>query len=488
MEEESNPNNLIKNNKYLNKNKSIKIGKIIIYFIIILTLIILVVSIILKFDKSESCVSECSNLNERVCTDSGYKICEEQTKNCLKWFTKECESDLKCLDGICSKDEKVYNKLDIINSENIDQELGNRIELINSKNVKDKINILFIPQRINETMNISNIIKNFFYQNKTDNTVSEMDELKIEPGIGLFNTEPFSNYSGKFNVAYMSNNLNETYFQCDVQDPNTVNDGELGFLMCNDTLITEKYASFKPDYIIILFNLPSMKYNSFYTKISYININNEDYVRTFVHEFSHQFAGLADEYVYTDSPSSTCGYYDQNDNTYTTNCFEEYFKEISFIPNIDTLGCPKWCKSYDKNKLMEEQKECAAYNNEEACANANGGGECTWFMTKHPFLNTQCVKAIGYVDIGVGCEGDSKCVFGADYGQLAFNPGIDYSIMGGGEKYNKPSEDHVKSILNCCYPRKETVECNNFRNKFSNLSDSVDESYKIAYGKIVNCR
>ena len=59
----------------------------------------------------------------------------------------------------------------------------------------------------------------------------------------------------------------------------------------------------------------------------------------------------------------------------------------------------------------------------------------------------------------------------------------------GGEEFTYPSKNHLENILECCYPSKDTPECNEFKSKYENIPEDIGINYyfKIAYEKIVNC-
>ena len=354
-------------------------------------------------------------------------------------------------------------------------DLGEKKYIQGSGKSDEKIDILFIPQNIADISLMEPFIKKIFF-----------NEKGAPEGRGLFNTEPFTAYKDKFNIFYAGKNLDSEYFNCylEQQDPN----GPLKWQLhqsCDNLKVQDTYKIFNPDYIIVIFDLPP-GYTSSGGELQFLDIDTPNFAWTFVHEFGHQFGGLADEYITTGSPSYHCGAWIQVSPEYGSdyNCFESYAKAISIYPNIDTLGCPKWCDSYDNNKLIEENQLCSGITEQE-CADKNGGSTCTWFKTKHPFFNSNCVRTTGWENIGINCIENSQCVFGGDYGQLAFNPGV--SIMTGGLEFNNPSKNHLANILQCCYPRINSNYCNTFRSKFINPPTDANSHLKIAYQKIVDC-
>lgn len=239
--------------------------------------------------------------------------------------------------------------------------LGEKIEILSSGGSNENIDLLFIPQGISDISMIESKINNLFYNL----------EGAVE-GKGLFETVPFDNYVDKFNIAYINQNINETYFDFSftkLQEGSTPR--RLHFYF-NTQKIKEKYAEFNPDYIIILFD---SDYTSGGAEIQQLNLAAHNYVWTFVHEFGHQFGGLADEYILTNSPSYRCGSYAGNAGKIeekfaisSGNCFIDHENSLSYYPNLDVLGCPKWCEDYDKSKLIKENEICSVYDNENDCS------------------------------------------------------------------------------------------------------------------------
>jgi hypothetical protein len=347
-------------------------------------------------------------------------------------------------------------------------DLGKKKVLLNSGSSDQKIDLLFIPQRIQDMSKIPEIVNELLNNPVRDSAAT-----------GLFSIAPFKGNINRFNVAYVDKNLDEDYFDCTLEKPEA---GKPTFALrhgCDYKKISERYSKFNPDYIVVLFDLPS-GYQSTGGVVQRLDIDSPDKVNTFVHEWGHQFGGLADAYPYTGSPSFHCG------TAQDTSCFEEYNQALEFYPNLDVLGCPKWCESYDLDKLIEINKICTKITNQQECEKFNLGGICTWFETKHPYLNSHCIKVQTFQDIGINCLEDTKCWMGGDYSPLAFNPG-DGIMQDRQGKFSKPSLDHLTSILDCCYPRKNTAKCKQFRNSLLNVPDKVNYHLSVAFSKIVSC-
>ena len=463
-----------------------------------------------------TCQNECSPAGSKRCSNNSYQICGNYDNDpCLEWgLVINCPANTICQNGICvaqkCTDGTLYGQCstnkpmycdngnlinraslcgctlnyEIVDDNCVPQEkvttLGKKTWVLYNGSPSEKLDLLFIPSNISNFSTLRSKLNDILYKSGTD--------INGEPMVSLFNIEPFKSYKNRFNVAYVNKNINESLFGCWKEESDPTKPPQRLHFLCNDDKIKEEYKIFEPDYIIVVFN-EADHYTSSGGEIQYLNINLESSSRfatlswTFVHEFGHQFGGLADEYVTTGSPSRHCG----TAASYT--CFENYKKALEYYPNLDTLGCPKWCQSYDLNKdeiLMRENNECGEIKNQENCR-ATLALSCTWFDLKHPFFNTHCVSTQGVSNIGINCEGDTICAFGGDYGQLAFNPGP--GIMGGGTKFNKPFKEHLESILDCCYPRKETSSCQNFRNQFQNIpaSASILPDLREAFNKISSC-
>lgn len=375
-----------------------------------------------------------------------------------------------CPDGmVCQQDNScVFMEL----------ELGKKVYILNNGDPRGKLDLLFIPRNVSDFSVLESNINNILF-----NT-----------GItSLFNTEPFKSHQSQFNISYVDKNINEIFFDCPRDKPDLTKPIQLRFFVCNNNKIKEVYARFDPDYIVVISN--DSEHISSAGEILYLNeslgsslVSYRRLGRTFVHEFGHQFGGLVDEYAvvpFSEGPCRTSQNYE---------CFKNYAEALKIYPNLDTIGCPKWCKSYDINKdtsLTERNKFCGAAKNSEECKTLTSQYGCVWFELEHPFFNSHCITELaGNNNIGINCDDNTGCYFGGDYGQLAFNPGG--SVMSGSTMnrgFNEPSKKHLESILKCCYSRQETDFCNNFRNKFKDIPVSalVGSIFRTVYNKIISC-
>lgn len=356
-------------------------------------------------------------------------------------------------------------------------DLGNQHFLLNNGDPQEKLDILFIPWRISDLSSLPALVEKLFF----------VDDSGAYDGLFMF--PPFSENQQKFNVSYVDKNIDEDFFHCYVQVPQP-GDPPGWYLNheCSETLVKEGYTRFQPDYIVILFDLP-LGYHSTGGEIMYLESDAgsengtpelQNYVAwVFVHEFAHQFGGLADEYTYGSRIVSTqCGYDDPT-------CFDRYYERaIKAVPNVDQVGCPKWCTEYNLLPLIAENAICAGKLTEEECL--GDGSTCNWFANPHPALGTRCVISYSWVATGTQCTENIACYLGADYAPLAFRPAID-SIMSGGQSFNTPSEAHLKKALECCYPKSDTADCQQFRASISNPDPETNYHLAKALRKIASC-
>lgn len=361
-------------------------------------------------------------------------------------------------------------------------DLGNKVYVLNNGSSKEKMDILFIPQGITDFSLFKSRIEDILYRSGND--------IYDVPFVNLLNVEPFKSYKNKLNVFYADKNIDEAFFGCPTQDLDPAGDGVV--FTCSRGGIGDIYKFFDYDYIVVVFTRHGYTSNAS-GDIQYLEFNLSQYreyssfEETFIHELGHQL-GLADEYVLPESPSRNCG--NAMYGPKSGQCFEEYAKIVKLYPNLDTLGCPKWCQSYDLSKddiLMRDNEVCSQIQTAEECKKNYPINNCTWFNMKHPFFNANCVAIRGTKDIGINCLEDTQCVLGGDYGQLAFNPGL--NIMNSySTKLAGPSIDHIQNILNCCYPYQGSEVCKNFINQFKGL-DGVGLSghFVKAYRKIGYC-
>jgi len=336
----------------------------------------------------------------------------------------------------------------------------------------DKIDILFIPWGFSDLSTLPGIIDGMF----NNSGISTQRD-------GLFSHPPFDGYKDRFNISYINKNIDTTSFGCyqEQSDPNGIPKWNLDF-NCDNSKLKTGYSVFSPDYIVVLTDMGD-GYNAWGGEVQYINKNRNNLEFTFVHEFAHQL-GLADEYG---QGSGAIGYWcGSSASTVDMNsCYSNYLSQIEDIPNLDSVGCPKWCESYDLNLIFNsnDYKQCAPITNQTECL--ADGVHCNWFNAPHPFLNARCVPTNFLGDIGINCKQNMQCRYGVHYGQLAFSSTV--SIMSGGAEFNQPSIDHFDNIFKCCFPYTDSNECSQYRSSMASVNTKTDYYMKIAYNKISTC-
>jgi hypothetical protein len=355
-------------------------------------------------------------------------------------------------------------------------DLGQLHYVVRSGDPDEKLDILFIPRRMTDMAQIEASIKNIVGITGSSAAVES-----------FFDEAPFSSYKTEYNFAYVDKNIDEVAFNCYVQPPDPNNPSAILGHGCNTQAVIQGYSQFRPDYIVLLFDLPS----------GYISsageIMNLEYDQSFVqsgqmrhlfkHEFAHQYGGLADEYTLGSGRDSYhCSWW----LGVGESCFDKYAESIRPVPNIDTVGCPKWCSQYDLTNLLAENASCAAFTTRDACIDS-GSRWCNWLNTPHPFLGTRCVIPQSSQPVGTVCSQNVQCVYGADYGQLAFRPNS-MSIMGTGvDEFNIPSQEHLGKALSCCFPRKETAECQALFDNAQLITPGTNYNLGKALTKLSQC-
>jgi hypothetical protein len=365
-----------------------------------------------------------------------------------------------------------------INSTYFSKEEG--IYFLYSGQPEEKIDILFMLWNISPSQtNISKYLNDIFYNDTSINPISNLSKNAIE----FFNMVPFIGKEDRFNIIYINRTLDENYFSCGIG----------GFKTCNKDVIFNKINQFNADYVVIIFDLNKVQ-NSFTTEILYLefitNSAPSSLTTTFIHEFGH-LMGLNDEYYSKNSPSYICG------TASSYGCYDNEILSIEFYPNLDVVGCPKWCSGeYNLTKLLNQQASCTEITVKEECTYLKEDPPgvfatigCTWFNLPHRVIGSNCIKAEPSIDIGINCTQGTGCYLGGGYGQIAFRPGYN-SIMystSSNQIFTYPSLNHINQTLNCCYPRVNSSECNTFRNIFTNLPASFNYFLKYNLNKIHNC-
>ncbi|MBI2671452.1 hypothetical protein HYX16_00800 [Candidatus Woesearchaeota archaeon] len=298
----------------------------------------------------------------------------------------------------------------------------------------------------------------FIPVNFDSNQLGVFNNIIDESITKLFSIYPYSKYKSKFNFYRIDSIFNmgcENY--------------TLGFREqweCDEEKLKQVANNCGAyDHIVIVVN-SEFRGGSGNKKIIYFNSGNSG-PSVFVHEFGgHALAHLQDQYVgdynYNGVPNNQCNNLDHV-------CLKELNVIISRAPNIDSIGCPKWCANY-KNYENEcsriiNENECRCYNRfkeGDKCSIILSDPGCVWFDKPHPDFKTNCIPLRDYYNIGIDCLEGTGCYFGSLLGQFAWRPNknredslMDFQDAG---KFDPVSERQIEKVINCCYPD----NCNNF--------------------------
>lgn len=307
---------------------------------------------------------------------------------------------------------------------------------------------------------------------------NQTKDLVEQATASFFSKEPFASFKERFNISYISNSIDQIKYEC--KSGLSLNRRQT--IYCSTENVIEGYEDYKADYIIVLANDPNRALGSYASAIMLLS-SADIRLNVFVHEMGHMF-GLSDEYA-NNSDASVCANSVDNES-----CYQFYIDSFMASPNIDTLGCPKWCDNYNLYELLKENEPCSQKNNKMECM-FTSGISCVWFEDEHPFLNSKCVIPNSQTDIGLSCQEGTGCYMGAVYGQLMFRSSS-ISMMGNaGQKYdfNAASKDHIEKVINCCFPRNDSTQCNGFRNTLmSDTTTKTSEYLRERLKRIVNCK
>jgi hypothetical protein len=359
--------------------------------------------------------------------------------------------------------------------------------LIHNGNSDEKLDILFIPFNIsNDTF--QNAMQDMLYSTGID-TSNDCGNFVSR---GLFEVEPFKSNAQKFNVEFAKNELNFNFFNC-IYGNQIQGLYSKPPLTCNWDKLRQN-IEFEPDIIVIVgkdFTSQGGGHLILMGDPMSANVNSElgTYSNTFVHEFAHSFGGLTDEYSggYTYNCNGEQCYYvyppDPCVDSSDPNCFSNVEKNIKITPNEDTLGCPSWCKSYNRTLLLLASETCTEKTNMKDCL-TNG---CIWFKQKHPWFNANCIPDKLSQNVGIDCS--SSCVFSGHYSHVGFSPrceegGMMDNMFG---DFNKPSIEHLAAALECCFPKNDSDKCREFSERFKNLPSDVNPYFKPAYNFFSQC-
>jgi len=427
----------------------------------------------------KTCVDFCRNKksNQSLNKDE-YKIsgCEGEDCQLIEGYCENSTGFLEtyecpygCEEGVCRKEsKKIFNDFKY---------------LIENGNSEEKLDIFFIRFNITEE-DFENAIDSILYSKGRQILNSPCGNITSR---GLFEVEPFKSFQNKFNIEYADKQLDFNYFNCQYKQ-------SLGLvskpgLYCNWREL-KKNIPFNPEIIVVI----GKDFQTFANEEIILMGDphsssvdtNAGYEDSFVHEFGHAFGGLTDEYgaSFTSNCDNDCYYVTLPDpciNSKDPSCFSRTEKEISLVPNEDIIGCPKWCEEYDENKLDELSERCISVNNKQDCFLMHG---CLWFEQKHPWFNANCVPGTTEINIGIDCN----CMLRRHFNHLSFSQactdgGMMWSQYG---DFNPVSKEHLKTALECCFPKSNSVKCRGFSEKFK-LSSEINSYFGFAYDKFAEC-
>lgn len=320
--------------------------------------------------QDDYCLDE-HNLTEFWCSENGYSSSIYLCPN-------------KCIDGRCIQDtalEPEYNYF-----------FNDYTTLVQNGNSNEKLDIFFIPLNISTEV-FDNAISNMLY----DTGIAVNNSCGDIYSRGLFETEPFKSNKDRFNIVVSNKELNFNFFNC-VYEGYTPGLRSNPNLNCNLDLIKENIP-FNPEVIVIVgkdFQTSAGGGLVMMGDPSADSSEPQNYSYSFVHEFGHAFGGLTDEYPsaneYNCNDKERGCYYSYLpdpcvDSENITECVFNLEKNLEITPNEDTLGCPKWCESYNETLLQELSSEFKEITNFEDCVISGG----MWFKQKHPWFESNCV-------------------------------------------------------------------------------------------------
>ncbi len=301
--------------------------------------------------------------------------------------------------------------------------LGNKIDYLINGPSATSLNILFLYRQSIALSNIPPTISKF--------------------SVYFTQSDFYKDHANQINYSYIDVPIDELYFGCSGS-----------FFVCTkDNLIYNLYKSrYESDQIVLL---TATDQGAHAGPIVYVGTEVD--APTLIHEFSHALAALGDEYVLPNVQLSQCG----------NLCFSDWSANLPAKPNLDSVGCAKWCSSYNLQPLLSENSICSSNRDERSCFNAG----CTWFADPHPFLGSKCVIRKSDINIGLSCQPATGCYYGADFYQIAFRSSVS-SIMNSqylDQTFNQISRQQLNTIFSCCFPRSNSPVCQSFQSQNMNF-------------------
>ncbi|MDP2750547.1 MAG: hypothetical protein Q8O89_06975 [Nanoarchaeota archaeon] len=469
-----------------------KTDKIYFALIIALLVLILVVISILVFIPSEG-QKQAIKQNEI----SQYFTSNDSADNFTKNKIEKTQNDLRSQDNLSDNPKNEAQRIEnhLQNNSVIADETAqtyyfdNITYLVLNGAPSEKLNVFFIPLDVSKEF-FHESMKNMLYSEgrQVSNTCGDVDSR------GIFEVEPFKSNLNKFNVLYSEKEFNSSFFGCSYTDMTSIR--SKSSLYCNLEKIKSSVGQ-KVDVIVLVgqnYTTSASPFIIYYGDQE--SVEPIPYQHGFVHEFAHAFGGLNDEYggVYSYKCDGWSCHYtmlpDLCADSASSECFVRAQKEISYIPNEDIIGCPKWCAAYDRDKLFKLSESCIQKKTMSECV--VGAGNCLWFNQKHPWFDANCVPRKTFEpeeDIGLDCS--DPCVMAQHPRHLSFFPGC--SNDNGGMMsnlvgdFNIVSKNHLQIALKCCFPPQHSEECRIFSEKFTLPPDMENHPFKSQYDFFSTC-
>ena len=334
----------------------------------------------------QECENACSIILSAEChTNSD---CDDENPNTLDF----CESP-------STKNAKCVNRL------------LNCIDLVKTGDISKNLDIIFVPDKIDEQE-----LNNF--QNKLNEHINT-----------ILSVEPFKSKKERINFYFLKVSENFGYFDGAPQEDKVKTFVQIG---CGNM-----------DEILVMMGEGAVGRAAIYGTVGgHFAVSGIENPWNTIHEFGHSFGGLIDNYVgwilFDGNPTLADPY---------------------IAPNIDVGGCPKWCESHSG----VYETECTKITNEEECRHHERTYEyypgvgykwscndeckcCVWLPNPDPFFKTRCVNFRGNKNIGNNCYGNSGCYYGSN-GQIAWRSTLDSGIMTDNQRRSLEFEDVSRRAL-----------------------------------------
>ncbi len=290
-------------------------------------------------------------------------------------------------------------------------------EVINGQNSADpsRINIIFVG--------VNHNLKNFI----------DWAKAMVSSDAGLFSFEPYASNKAKFNVWYVDKIANVGGF--DITSQSSIIDTIHPVLddFASSCKVTNEYNIAIVDASFTSVALTGHNAAFMSEKGALIENMIQDSSIQFVHEFSHLFGLLRDEYISKKYPS---GLFETGKNFQINNCA---------LANKDS-ACQNWCKGRPKsvdelkqiscdtdseNDCKKKEAVCqwVKFKNEYRCRNMASlctslnvvdcaqtpTNYCAYNQYTDSYYQSQCFPILNKLNIGADCIGDTGCYQGCTY-------------------------------------------------------------------------